>query len=269
MGGFSEFLNGVSIGGFSLAKLLSAVVIFFIFLIAIRVCRRLIAGALEKTKLEGTVKGFAMTAINAILWIIAAITIADTLSIPTASLVAAVSVAGLALSLSVQNIMSNIFSGVTLLINHPFHAGDYVQIGANSSTVKSISLFYTVIDTVDNKSISIPNSDVTSSSVINYSAEPRRRVDMLFETGYDAPTEAVRSALLEAAGADGRVLSDPAPVVFLNSYKSSSIEYTVRMWCGSEDYWDVYFSMNERVREVFAARGIEMTYDHMNVHVVK
>lgn len=266
---FLDFLNGVSVGGLSLAKLLSAVVIFFIFLAAIKACRRLAARALAKTKLEGTVKSFALTAMNALLWIIAAITIAETLNIPTASLVAAVSVAGLALSLSIQNIMANIFSGVTLLINHPFRAGDYVQIGASSGTVKSISLFYTVLDTADNKSISIPNSDVTSGSVINYSAEPRRRVDMLFEAGYDSPTEAVRAALLDAAAEDGRVLSDPAPAVYLNSYKSSSIEYTVRMWCRGEDYWDVYFAMNERVREVFAARGIEMTYDHLNVHIVE
>lgn len=266
---FLDFLNGVSIGGLSLAKLLSAVVIFFIFLVVIRVCRRLIAGALEKTKLEGTVKGFALTAINALLWIIAAITIAGALSIPTASLVAAVSVAGLALSLSIQNIMANIFSGVTLLINHPFRAGDYVQIGSSSGTVKSISLFYTVLDTADNKCISIPNSDVTSSAVINYSTEPLRRVDMLFQTAYASATDTVRSALLEAASADARVLSDPAPAVHLSAYKSSSIEYTVRMWCRSGDYWSVYYSMNERVREVFDARGIQMTYDHLNVHVVE
>ena len=127
---------------------------------------------------------------------------------------------------------------------------------------------YTVMDTVDNTVISIPNGDVTSASVINYSKEPVRRVDMRFEASYDAPTADVKAAIMDAIRADERIHTDPAPFIAISEYKSSSIEYLVRIWCKNSDYWDVHFGMNERVRECFAAHGVEMSYEHMNVHIL-
>ena len=125
-----------------------------------------------------------------------------------------------------------------------------------------------VMDTVDNTVISIPNGDVTSASVINYSKEPVRRVDMRFEASYDAPTADVKAAIMDAIRADERIHTDPAPFIAISEYKSSSIEYLVRIWCKNSDYWDVHFGMNERVRECFAAHGVEMSYEHMNVHIL-
>ena len=259
-----------TLGMTSLSSVLSAVLVFLICLVFIRIVTRITERLVRGTKLDDTLKGFCVTAVRAVLWAMAIIICAGALGIPTASLVALVSVIGLALSLSVQNIMSNLFSGMTLLITKPFAAGDYVTVGESSGTVRTIGLFYTVLDTFDNKRISIPNGDVTAASLINYSMEPLRRVDFTFSASYDSPTEDVRAAVLEAAAADERILSEPSqPSVVLSKFGESSIDYFVRVWCKTEDYWDVYYSMNERVRESFNERGVVMTYNHLNIHMIK
>ena len=230
-------LSKISIGSLALDKLISGVLALAVCLVCI------------------LLRGFIRSVVKAAMWIITGIIVADSLGIPTTSLIALVSVAGLALSLSIQNIMSNLFSGITLLMAKPFVAGDFVDIGGKSGTIKTIGMFYTVMDTVDNTVISIPNGDVTSASVINYSKEPVRRVDMRFEASYDAPTADVKAAIMDAIRADERIHTDPAPFIAISEYKSSSIEYLVRIWCKNSDYWNVHFGMNERVRECFAAHG--------------
>ena len=260
-------LSALGLSG--LSSVLSAIIAFLLCLIAIKVVTKVLEKVLSRcSKLDGTLKGFLQTAAKIALWALAIVIVAGALGIPTASLVAVISIAGLALSLSVQNIMANLFSGITLLITRPFGAGDLVDIGANTGTVKSVGLFYTVIDTLDNRYISIPNNDVTSAAVVNYSREPLRRVDLTFNASYDSGTEDVRAAILEAAKADSKILGNPAPFIVIGQYKESSVEYIVRVWCNNADYWDVYFGMNERVRETFAAHGVRMTYNHVNVHMV-
>ena len=194
---------------------------------------------------------------------------ASALGINTSSLVALVSVVGLALSLSVQNILTNLFSGLTLLVTKPFAAGDFVEAAGKSGVIKTVGLFYTQLSTVDNVDISIPNGDVTASSISNYSREGIRRVDRTYTVSYDAPTETVKAAVLEAVSRDERILLEPAPFVRLLSYKDSTIEYVVRVWCKNADYWDVLFNLNENVRETFAAHGVEFSYEHLNVHIDK
>ena len=119
------------------------------------------------------------------------------------------------------------------------------------------------------KVISIPNGDVTASSIVNYSADPIRRVDLTIGVSYDCPTDKVRAAFMAAAAADSRVLSDPEPFAAISEYKDSCINYVFRVWCKSDDYWDVYFAMNEAVRDSFQRSGVEMTYNHLNVHIVE
>lgn len=259
-----------ALGLSGISRVLSAIIVFLICLIAIKLITKIIEKILNRCgKLDGTLKGFLKTALNIALWALAIVIVAGALGIPTASLVAVISIAGLALSLSVQNILANLFSGITLLVTKPFGQGDLVDIGANNGTVKSVGLFYTVLDTLDNRCISIPNSDVTGAAVVNYSREPLRRVDLTFSASYTSSTEDVRAAILEAAQADEKILADPAPFIVIGQYKDSAVEYIVRVWCNNADYWDVYFGMNERVRESFAKHGVEMTYNHLNVHVVQ
>ena len=265
---FQEFFESLGFSGASVV--VSAIIVFLICLIAIKIIMKAVEKLLSRSKkLDSVLQGFLKTVVRIALWALAIVIIAGTLGIPTASLVAVISIAGLALSLSVQNILANLFSGITLLITKPFGAGDLVDVGANTGIVKTVGLFYTVLDTLDNRVVSIPNSDVTGAAVVNYSRNPLRRVDMTFNASYDDSTEAVRAAILEAAQADGRILADPAPFIAVGAYKDSSVEYIVRLWCRNADYWDVYFGMNERVRERFDARGVHMTYNHINVHMVQ
>lgn len=263
-----QFMATIGLGAAGSA--VKAIVIFVICYIAIYIITTIVGKLLDKSaKFDGTVRGFVKTSIKIALWALTVIIVADALGIDTASLVAALSVIGLALSLAVQNVAANVFSGLTLLMTRPFAEGDFVEIGANMGTVKSVGLFYTVIDTVDNRVITIPNGDVTAASIVNYSREPLRRVDFKFTASYDDSTESVKAAILDAVAGDERILADPAPFVALSAYLESSIEYTLRVWCNNADYWDVYFGVNERVRESFARGGVQMSYAHVNVHLMK
>ena len=260
----------LNLGSAALTNVISAVVIFVICLIVIKILSSVSEKMLSKsTKLDGTLRGFVQSAIKIVLWILAAIIVANALGINTSSLVALVSVVGLALSLSVQNILSNLFSGLTLLVTKPFAAGDFVELAGKTGIVKTVGLFYTQLDTLDNVAVSLPNGDVTASSVYNYTREPRRRVDMYFSAAYDEPTEKVKAAIMDAIQQDARILSDPAPFVRLFEYKGSAISYVVRVWCSNADYWDVYFDLNENVRESFQRNGVAMSYEHVNVHLVE
>ncbi len=267
---FKEVAMEKVIGGMSVSTIISAVLTFLVCLIVLKLIMKVVDRLLERaTKLDGTLKGFVHSAVRIILWILLAIIVAGALGIPTSSMVALISIAGLALSLSVQNILSNLFSGLTLLVTKPFKAGDYVEVAGKAGIVKTVGLFYTQIDTLDNVAISIPNGDITGSSVNNYSTEPLRRVDLNFCASYDAKTEDVKAAILEAVSRDSRILADPAPFVRLSAYKESVVEYVTRVWCKGSDYWDVYFNLNENVRECFAEKGVPMSYSHVNVHVVE
>lgn len=262
------FLNTAIFGALTLGKVLHVILIFLVCIIAIRILKAVASKMLKKTKLNAALQHFVLSAVKAALWVLAIIIIADSLGISTASLVAVLSIAGLALSLSVQNIMSNLFSGITILFTHPFEAGNFVEIAGKSGTVKTIGLFYTVIETGDKVNISIPNSDITSSSILNYSISGQRRVDMEFGASYDNSSENVKDAIMQAVMQDGRILSDPAPFVAVKAYGESAVTYVVRVWCVNAEYWNVHFALNESVRESFMKNSIKMTYNHLNVHLV-
>lgn len=266
----SETLAGFTLGTLALERVFPAILTFIVCLIVMRVLIVLSSKVLNSSKkLDDALRGFIRSAIRIILWLLTAIIVADTLGIPTTSLVALFSVVGLALSLSVQNIMANLFSGITLLMTRPFAVGDWVELSAQGGTVKSIGLFYTVIATGDNKTISIPNSAVTASTVVNYNSESLRRVDMIFSASYDDETEKVKAAIMEAVFNDSRILTEPEPFVGLKEYKASSIDYLLRIWVKNEDYWAVYYALNEAVRDSFNHNGVTMSYEHINVHMIK
>ena len=263
-------LGRIRIGSMALSTLISAVLTFITCFIVMQIILKTLERVLGRAnKIDGTLKGFIHSAVKIVLWILTGIIVAGALGIPTTSLVALISIAGLALSLSVQNILSNLFSGLTLLVSKPFKSGDYVEVGGRNGIIKSVGLFYTQLNTLDNVSINIPNSDVTGTTVINYSREPLRRVDRVFSAAYESSTENVKAAVFEAISRDEKILRDPAPFVRLSEYKESCIEYTVRVWCKCADYWDVFFNLNENVRDCFAEKGVEMTYNHMNVHILE
>ena len=191
------------------------------------------------------------------------------LGIPVTSLVAMLSVFTLAISLAVQSVLSNVAGGIVIMLNKPFKEGDYIDTPNGAGTVARMTLSYTYLNTPDNLQIVIPNSSLSAGKVVNYTSLGKRRVDHTITASYDASTEDVRRACLEAVSRTAKVLGDPAPVVLVSAYGESSISYNVRMWCDCADYWDVYFASLENIRTCFAEANVEMTYNHLNVHILE
>ena len=233
---------------------------------AMRIISKVLNAALEKSKLEKAAHSLITSLANAAMYILLGLMVASSLGIDVTSIVALASVLTLALSLALQNIVSNIIGGFTILYTHPFHSGDYVEIAGQGGTVKEINMTYTMLSTGDNKLISIPNSAVVAAQIVNYSAAETRRVEILASASYDAPTQQVIDALVLAGSVDN-VLLDPAPRAVVTSYGDSAISYSLRLWVKTPDYWDVYFQVNQRVKDIFDEQGIEMTYPHLNVHI--
>lgn len=244
--------------------LLKALVVFAICYVAVKLVSRATLRLLDKSRrLDPSLKSFFGSAIKTLLWAVAVMIVASALGINITSLVAILSVAGVALSLALQGLLSNIFSGITLLASRPFAVGDRVTVGGHTGTVKAISLINTCVATPDARVIYIPNGDITSSTIVNETGEGVRRVDLKIETSYDAATEDVIAALLEAAESSELILAEPKPEAYITAYLSSNIEYTLLAWCKSGDYFGATCDLNRRVRDSYAAHGISISYDRL------
>ena len=254
---------------FTLAKLPPAIITFIIAYAASRVVLKVADKLFARSRMEKTIEKFLRSALRILMWALIFLIVAGSLGIDVSSMIALLSVASLAVTLSVQGALSNLAGGIMLLSTHPFRVGDFVEVGTVSGTVQEIGMTYTTLVTPDQKEIFVPNSQIVTAKIVNYNALGRRRVDLTYTASYDAPTETVRTAILEAVAAFPQVTDEPAPTVVLSEYGASSISYLARLWVSAADYWTVYYGMNEKVRETFAAHGVEMTYDHLNVHMIK
>lgn len=255
-------------GSLFFKKLMGTVLILVIGVLIIRVIMRLITAALEKSHLEKAAHSLILSLARAAMYILLFLIAASQMGIDVSSIVALASVLTLALSLALQNMVSNLIGGFVILYTHPFHSGDYVEIAGQGGTVKEISMTYTVLATPDNRIISIPNSAVAAAQVVNYSSADSRRVELTVTASYDAPTQKVLDALVLAGTVDNALLN-PAPSAVIVSYDDSAIRYSLRIWVKPGDYWDVYFQVNQRIKDIFDQQGIEMTYPHLNVHLDK
>jgi small conductance mechanosensitive channel len=244
------------------------VIIAVVGTLLIRIVNRTLKKILENSKLEKAAHSLIKTLVKTVLYILLGLILASSLGIDITGIVALASVASLAISLALQNMLANVIGGFTLLYTHPFSSGDYVEIAGQSGTVQEVGIAYTRLTTPDNKLVSIPNSAVVAAEIVNYTVTGTRRVDVNITASYDADPDVVVGALLEAAQ-DDRVLADPAPFAALTAYGDSAISYTVRVWTKTEDYWDVYHKINRGIRDIFREKGIEMTYPHLNVHLDK
>ena len=253
----------------SLGLILKVLFTIVVCLIAIRVVTTILGRVMAKSHLERTLSNFVQSILRVVLYFVAILIVLSTLGVDVTSLVALLSVAGLAVSLALQNTLSNLAGGIQLLVTKPFVAGNYVEAGANSGTVHEVGLAYTTLITPDNKVIHVPNSDIASGRIINYNGKDTRRVELKVTASYDAPIQTVKDTINKLIAADSRIMEQPEPFVRVSNYGSSSIEYTIRVWCASEDYWGIYFDLMDNLKPAFDAAGVEMTYDHLNIHVVE
>lgn len=267
----TEELNSFvsTLKGLSLSSVLKIAVLAVVLLAVIRLLNGLFEKFLSKSKIDKSLHGFLRATVKILMYLIAVMILAGSLSIDVTSLIALLSVAGLALSLAIQGALSNLAGGIVILTTKPLHVGDYVTIGSEEGTVEEIGMTYTKLMTWDRRMIFIPNSTVTSSNVVNYTVGGKRRVDLTVTASYDADIETVKTALRAAAASVPQLLPDEPIFARITGYKESSIEYALRGWCQNENYWDAYFNLLEAVKVSFDQAGVQMSYPHLNVHMMK
>lgn len=223
--------------------------------------------ALGKTQIDAILIDFIGTVLKAVLLLVVVIAALDQLGVDTTSLIALLGAAGLAVGLAVKDSLQNFASGVMLILLRPFTKGDFVEIAGITGVVDQVGLFSTQMHTGDNREIIVPNGKIYGNTITNYSARPTRRVDMTFGIGYEDDLRKAKSLLEELVQADERILKDPAPVIALAELGDSSVNFTVRAWVNSSDYWAVYWDMNEKVKLAFDENGISIPYPQMDVHL--
>ena len=250
---------------FSLVSLVPALLLLVVGILVIRTVMTIVQKILDKSKLEKAAHNLIKSLLRVVLYLLLGLMVADKLGIDVTGIIALASVLTLAVSLALQNMLGNVIGGFTLLYTQPFHSGDYVDIGAESGTVTEIGMTYTKLQTPDNKMISIPNATVVAGDIVNYTITGTRRVDIVAKAAYCVPTQKVIDALVQAGTVD-KVLLDPAPMAVITNYGESAIEYSLRVWTKTEDYWDVYFAINKGVKDIFDTQDIKMAYPHVYIH---
>lgn len=262
-----ETVLTAGIAGLTIGTVLKAAVAAAVCLAVIKLVLRVADRAFSRTSIDTTVKKLLRGALKAVLMFVAVIVVMGYLNIPVTSLVAVLSITGLALSLAVQNFLSNVAGGIQLIASKPFQIGDFVEIGGCTGTITEIGLFYTKLKSGDNKLIQLPNSAIVSANIINYSSERLRRVEVAVTASYDSDPALVRRVLETVAGEHALTVATPAPVAHVTAYQDSSIAYTLRAWCANGDYWTVYYDLLDGIKPAFDRAGIEMSYPHVNVHM--
>ena len=218
-------------------------------------------------RVEPTLKGFLDNLTRWLLYILVILTAIGVMGIPLTSFVTLLASAGVAVSLALQGALSNFVGGILILLLKPFRVGDYVKVGDADGTVRAIGVFYTELTTPDNRHISLPNSSLTNTAVVNYSRQGTRRLDAVYVVSYQSDMDQVMQVLMSVARAGRGVLEEPAPTVHLTEYADSSLKFTVRLWCKTADYWDLYFYLMEEGKRALDRAGIEIPYPQLDVHL--
>lgn len=272
MGECGQFMNTIQqildfkVGNISFGSIIQGVVLMIIFNCIISKLMKTVGDKLlDKLKLETTVYGFVRAMIKTVLNFIALCVVAESIGIPIASVLAVIGMLGLAVSLSVQGALANVANGFMILINKPFKVGDYVAIAGIEGFVKEIGMLCTKVLTIDNKLIIVPNSEVMGGKITNFSSEELRRVDFETKAGYSNKFEDVYKAVMEAVADTPTALKEPAPFVRVSGYTDYAVVYTIRVWCKSENYWDCYFDLMQKVGEFKDKNGIVGGVPSMNI----
>ncbi|WP_243208526.1 mechanosensitive ion channel family protein [Oscillibacter hominis] len=262
-------LLGAQIGSLSIGRLISGIVTALVCLVAVRVLGKLAKKLLGRTRLDERIRRYVLSAVRVVLWIVTIIIVMESLDIPSTSLVALLSVTSLAFSLAAENVLSNMAGGLVILVNKPFNLGDFIEASGVSGTVAEITLNYTKLDTIDGRRVLMPNKELSASRLTNFTVLGRRRAEHRVTASYEDRPETVCEALLKAAAMTGHVLKEPAPSAQIESYGDSSIEYSLRCWAETEHYWAMYYDLLSNIKRAFDDAGVTMTYNHLNVHLMR
>lgn len=223
--------------------------------------------AMNLRKFDEALQHFLLAIIGTVLKFVVVLAAIDVLGIPTTSLLAVLGAAGLAVGLALKDSLSNFASGVMLIVFKPFTVGNFVEAGGTAGIVEKITVFNTIFRSPDNKEIIVPNSQIYGGTIVNVTAKPTRRIDMVFGIGYDDDMKKARQIMLDVINADERVLKDPEVVVAVDELGDSSVNFVVRPWVKTEDYWLVKWDVTEKIKEAFDVNGISIPYPQQDVHM--
>ena len=250
--------------------LIKALLVFIVGRFLISMINKLVQRVLLKRNIDPSIKTFVGSLIHIILMILLIVSVVGALGVQTASFAALLASAGVAIGMALSGNLSNFAGGLIILIFKPYKVGDFIEALNMSGTVKEIQIFHTVLTTGDNKVIYIPNGSLSSNAVINYSNQQQRRVDWTFGVEYGTDYAKVKSVLEDILAQDERILQEPAaPFVAMSQLADSSVNYVVRVWVKSADYWDVYFDITRIVYERFNAEGIGFPFPQLTIHQAK
>ncbi len=244
-----------------------ALAIFIVGRIVVRVLSGVLVKFLNKSGMDEILVNFVASITRTILLLVVVIAALNQLGVDTTSLIALVGAAGLAVGLALQNSLQNFAAGVMLIIFRPFKAGDFVEVAGTAGVVEMIGIFSSTLRTGDNREMIIPNGAIYGGTITNYSARATRRVDMVFGVGYDDDLKKAKELLNQIISADDRVLAEPAPVIAVSELADSSVNFVVRPWVNSADYWAVLWDTTEKVKLEFDANGLSIPYPQMDVHL--
>lgn len=267
MNSFLETIN--SYLGSTVVDVAFAIIALIVGLIIIGWLMKLIRRVLEPSKIDATLKPFLVSLAGIAMKVVLLISVFEMAGVKTMSFVAILGAASLAIGLAFQGALSNLAGGVLLLSLRPFHVGDFIEVTGQQGVVEAIHIFNTVLVTVDNKVVSVPNGAVASSTITNFTLKDKRRVDLVFGVGYDSNLREVAKIIEAVANGHDKVDKDPAPFVRLGNQGASSLDFTVRLWCNTSDYWDVYFDIIEQVTAKFNENNISIPFPQMDVHLDK
>lgn len=248
------------------AKVVGAIVVLIVGWWVIRMLMGTMARIMKKREVDPSLVPFVHGLVGAILKVGLILSVIQMVGVETTSFIAVLGAAGLALGMALSGTLQNFAGGVMLLLFKPYKVGDFVEAQGHTGTVDSIQIFNTVLKTPDNKTVILPNSPVSTGAIVNFSTEPQRRVDMVFGIGYGDDIDGAKATLNELIAEDGRILKDPVPQVVVAELADSSVNFKVRAWAKTADYWGIYFDMHERVKKTFDAKGISIPFPQMDVH---
>ncbi len=263
-----RFMNWGSVYGTLVSwKILGAVAIFVLGRLLATFFANLVGRLMEKSRADNTLTGFVKNLTRISLLVFTVIAALGALGVETTSLIAVIGAAGLAVGFALQSSLSNIASGIMLVVFQPFKVGNYINAGGISGVVEEIRIFNTILRTFDNRKIIVPNSRVTANNITNYSAKETRRIDLEFSIGYDDDLKLTRSILEGIVKADGRILKNPAPEIGVLKLGESSVDFFVRPWVKGGDYWPVKCDLLEKVKLTFDDEGISIPFPQRDVHL--
>jgi len=251
-------------------KLIGAVIVWIVGALIIKTLVKAIEKLMNKGNIDPSLKPFLTGLIHGLLKVMLVISVLGMLGIEMTSFIAILGAAGLAVGMALSGTLQNFAGGVMILIFKPFKNGDLIEAQGYTGVVSEIQIFNTFLKTLDNKTIIIPNGGLSTSAMTNYSTEPKRRVDWTFGIGYGDKTDSAKEVLLRLMNEDKRIINDPeAPFVAVSELGDSSVNFAVRAWVNAEDYWGVFFDMNEKVYNTFNKEDLNIPYPQMDVHVHK